>query len=403
MGRVFAATDESIDETVALKILAPAYASDAEMLEQFKRELKLARRVRQRNVVQSFDLGFADGISFISMEYVDAENLATFLRRNGPLAEAEALKILKQVLRGLRAAHELGIVHRDIKSGNVLVNSERVAFITDFGLATPAALVPVVAAGTPEYMAPEQFLGEAVSAATDLYSCGILLHAMLMGGLPFAGGTQAEMRAAHLTARPDPIPDSIAGADTRELIADLLRKRAADRPRSAAAVLDRVNAILALGSLTVKSGRPIALVVESDPSLLWLCAEALEKDGYVVLTADAARHGLRLAFENEPAVIVLDASIRGGLELAVDTEPLAASLPAGRFGLEGFGFCRVLAMDEKLRRVPVLVTTDAERPGVREAFELVGAASVLTGPFDADRLSVSVRAAIGAALERDDS
>jgi CheY-like chemotaxis protein len=398
MGRVYAATDESIDELVAIKVLAPAYAAEPAMLQQFKRELKLARRVRQRNVVQSFDLGFADGVSFISMEYVDAENLTAFLRRNGSLPEAEALGILRQVLKGLRAAHELGIVHRDIKAGNVLVNADRIAFITDFGLATPAALVPTLAAGTPEYMAPEQFRGEAVVPATDLYACGVLLHAMLMGGLPFQGRTQSEMRDAHLTLQPEPVPESVGSRETRELISDLLRKDPAERPKSAAEVLERVNAILALGSLTVRTTQPVALVVESDASVLWLCADALEKDGYHVLTADSARHGLRLAFENDPTVIVLDASVHGELDVPLDSAA-APSLNAGGSGVEGLGFCRVLAMDQKLKGVPVLVTAQTERPGLREAFGLIGAAGVLSPPFTAVRLSAGVRQAIGAAYD----
>src|SRR5262249_42127653 len=125
MGRVFAATDESIEEPVAVKVLSEAYSADPEILDQFKRELKLARRVRHRNVVQSFDLGFAANLCYISMEFIDAENLAKILQRKGPFDEMDALRVLLQVLKGLKAAHSLGIVHRDIKSGNVLLNKDQ--------------------------------------------------------------------------------------------------------------------------------------------------------------------------------------------------------------------------------------------------------------------------------------
>src|SRR5947209_452084 len=138
MGYVCSAIDESIDEVVALKILSAPIQEDPDAFERFKLELKLARKIRHRNVVQSFDLGFADGFPYISMEYIDADNLLRHLHRKTSFDELSALAILRQVLRGLRAAHDLGIIHRDIKPENILLNKDRIAFITDFGIATPA-------------------------------------------------------------------------------------------------------------------------------------------------------------------------------------------------------------------------------------------------------------------------
>ena len=399
MGSVFAARDESIEDVVALKVLSRKFSGDAAMLDQFKRELKLVRKVRQRNVVQGFDLGFADDLCYISMEFIDAENLSSFLARNGPLPEPDALRVMQQVLRGLKAAHDVGIIHRDIKSGNILINSDRVAFITDFGLATPSALIPRLLGGTPVYMAPEQFLGEAVVEATDLYACGILLQLLLTGWPPFRGDDFAALREAHLTAQPEPVPEVRAGPAARQLIADLLRKQPGERPQKAADVIERVNGILAFEIMTVRSERPIALLVDGDDATRTLCTEALETEGFHVLTAGTARPAVKLAFENDVALIVLDSGIRGGFELALEADPAFRTLDPNLPCLDGLGFCRILKTDEKLRAVPILVTAEHDRPGLREAFGLMGALNVLTRPFGREDISHAVRAVQSAEVE----
>ena len=288
---------------------------------------------------------------------------------------------MQQVLRGLKAAHDLGIIHRDIKSGNILINSDRVAFITDFGLATPSALVPRLQGGTPVYMAPEQFLGNAVVESTDLYACGVLLQLLLTGQPPFRGDDFVALKDAHLHAKPEPLPEPRGRPATRDLIAELLRKDPAARPKKAVEVLERVNAILAFEIMTIRTKLPIALVVEGDQSILSQCSEALAGEGYHVLTASGAREAVSLAFENEVSVIVLDSGIRGGFELALEANPAIRSLDPGMPCLDGLGFCQILKKDVKLKAVPILVTAERDQPGLREAFGLMGALSVLTRPF----------------------
>ena len=157
-----------------------------------------------------------------------------------------ALAILRQVLRGLRAAHDLGIVHRDIKPENVLLNKDGIAFITDFGIATTARRVRRrEIAGTPDYMAPQQVRGDDVTPASDLYACGVMLYRMIAGALPFNFETVSQTIDGHLRKPPAPIADDIdVSPEARALIDALLQKNVADRPKDAGAVLDMVDAML---------------------------------------------------------------------------------------------------------------------------------------------------------------
>ncbi len=191
MGIVYRAFDQEIGETVALKALRPELGRfDSTLLDRFKQELRLARRITHRNVVRTYDLGETNGIYFITMEYVRGTSLATLIREAGKLDVAVALTIGKQLCRALEAAHEEGIVHRDIKPQNLLVEPSGFLKVMDFGIARLAerpkgelgGLTAVgVVMGTPQYMAPEQILGDPVDGRTDIYACGAVLFECLVG------------------------------------------------------------------------------------------------------------------------------------------------------------------------------------------------------------------------------
>ncbi|HSQ79310.1 MAG TPA: protein kinase, partial [Candidatus Bathyarchaeia archaeon] len=168
MGRVYKALDLEISESIALKILIPAFSADERMVERFRNELKLARRISHKNVCRIFDLGHCEGTYFITMEFVPGDTLKSMIRMMGPLDPPRALAVAGQVCDGLAEAHRLGVVHRDLKSSNIMIDRDGSARIMDFGIAVAAetrgstdegALV-----GTPEYMAPEQVEGKAVRA-----------------------------------------------------------------------------------------------------------------------------------------------------------------------------------------------------------------------------------------------
>lgn len=391
MGYVCAAIDESIDELVALKILSRQIQDDPDAFERFKLELKLARRIRHRNVVQSFDLGFGDGYPYISMEYIDADNLQPHLARRERFNEREALMIIRQVLRGLRAAHDLGIIHRDIKPENILLNKDRIAFITDFGIATHADLSRRrELVGTPDYMAPEQLRCEPVTPAADLYACGALLYRMVSGGLPYHVETLAQILDAHRTAVPRPIPDEIPLSDvTRGVIRWLLEKDPADRPRTAGDVLDQIEPLLRT-TISHQGLRPTtALVVDADAEITSFMRTLLEAEGYRVLSANDARDGVNLAFEENPDVILLDARIQGGFDIALEMPSLDPAIG----GADGIGFFRIVRGDEKLRMVPIIVMAEETLTSLHNVFLDAGAADMLLKPFDAFDLTTSLRRA----------
>ena len=168
----------------------------------------------------SFHLGEAEGRCYIVQEYVEAESLSNLLARRGALSEHECVSLLRQVLRGLKAAHDVGIVHRDIKTSNILVNKDGIAFITDFGLAFSMRQgTKVRLAGTPRYMAPELFDGAPAGASTDLYACGVMLYHILTGQFPFSGRSFTELGQQHKTLSPAEIPgDARVSATARQLL-----------------------------------------------------------------------------------------------------------------------------------------------------------------------------------------
>ena len=387
MGYVCSVIDESIDEVIALKVLSAPIQEDPEGFERFKLELKLARRIRHRNVVQSFDLGFAEGYPFISMEYIDADNVLKHLHKNNFFEEEEALTIFRQVLRGLRAAHDLGIVHRDIKPENILLNKDKLAFITDFGIATSANLVKQrELAGTPDYMAPEQLRMEAVSPASDFYSCGVMLYRMLTGNLPFRATSMMQIIDAHLNLPPDPIPSSAdVSNETREIIDWMLQKKAADRPQGATPLLERIDALLKATPMSRSAARrSTVLVVEHDAETMALIRSAVEGEGLRVVAADNARDGVNLAFEQAPSMIFLDARIRGGFEVG--------ALPTIEVEIaDGLGFVRIVRSDEKLRAVPIVLITDKTLSHLDSTFAAAGIADVMIKPLQREDLAAAVR------------
>jgi len=195
MGEVYRADDLKLEQTVALKLLPARLAEDAASLARFHREVRVARQVSHPNVCRVFDIAEAGGRHFITLEYIDGEDLATLLRRIGRLPGDKAVELGRQVCAGLAAAHDAGLLHRDLKPANIMIDGRGRARLTDFGLAALAGLVASdeLRAGTPAYMAPEQLDGQEPSVQSDIYALGLVLYEMFTGKRAFEAKNLEEL------------------------------------------------------------------------------------------------------------------------------------------------------------------------------------------------------------------
>ena len=241
MADVYLAEDQELGRRVAVKILHERYANDEQFVERFRREATHAAGLSHPNIVSIFDRGEADGSYFIVMEYVEGKTLKELIRGRGPCPIPVAIAYTRQILSGLRYAHRNGVVHRDIKPHNVIVDPEGVVKVTDFGIARAGASQMTeegAIIGTAQYLSPEQARGAPVDQTSDLYSTGIVLYELLTAEVPFSGDTPVEIAMKHLSEIPDPpselraeVPD-----DLDNVVLRALSKEPADRYQSAAAM-----------------------------------------------------------------------------------------------------------------------------------------------------------------------
>ena len=250
MGVVYRAHDRQLDEVVAIKTLRPeALATDKSSLERFKQEIRLARRITHRNVVRTHDLGEVAGMHYITMEFVEGVNLKDLIKKRGSLPLRVAVTVGKQLCRALEVVHEQGIIHRDVKPQNIVVDPGGFIKVMGFGIARLAeakqpgqeGLTAAGAAiGTPEYMAPEQLMGEELDTRADLYATGAVLYECVTGHTPFSAPTIPALMFKHVeeppedprVARPD-LPPELA-----DLILKALAKRREERWQSAEEMFD---------------------------------------------------------------------------------------------------------------------------------------------------------------------
>ncbi|WP_374008861.1 protein kinase [Leifsonia sp. LS-T14] len=237
MGEVWQATDLVIGRTVAIKILKDEYLGDPGFLERFRAEARHAALVNHEGIANVYDYGEEDGSAFLVMELVPGEALSSILEREHVLSTDRTLDIVAQTAAALHAAHAAGLVHRDIKPGNLLITPDGRVKITDFGIARIADQVPLTATGqvmgTVQYLSPEQASGHPASPTTDIYSLGIVAYECLAGRRPFTGESQVAIAMAQINEAPPELPATVA-EPVRNLVFACIAKNPADRPASAA-------------------------------------------------------------------------------------------------------------------------------------------------------------------------
>lgn len=262
MARVFLAQDESLHRPVAVKVLADRHSHDPHFIERFQREARSAARLNHPNIVQVYDHAQVDGVSYIVQEYVEGETLKELIRREAPLEARRAITIALQILAALRVAHQQGVIHRDVKPQNILVQPDGKVKVADFGIANAGESDMTEAGsivGTAQYLAPEQARGLAVGPPADLYAVGIVLYEMLSGRVPFEGDAAVTVAMRHVQEAPEPLGDRnpLVPADLEAVVMRALAKDPTQRYQSADEMgvdLDRVRQGLPISDETAVIG-----------------------------------------------------------------------------------------------------------------------------------------------------
>lgn len=394
MGAVFKARDRELDRFVALKVIHADLAQNPEVLQRFKQELILAREVTHRNVVRIYDLGEADGIRFLTMEYIEGRDLKSLLREKGRFPPQEAAGIVEQICRALEAAHLAGVIHRDLKPQNIMIGADGKASVMDFGIARSAQAsegltVTGALVGTPHYMSPEQARGEKLDSRSDLFSLGILFYELLTGDLPYKADTAISSlvkRSTEIARPPIEVVPEIPRA-LSNIVSKCLERDVTRRYQSAQEIL---------GDLEKCGGKPsklasalaTILAVKGWPASKWIAASAIAAGltigGWAlrgrltsVTTAKAARGPeLSLAilpFHNRTTDLSLDWLGPSIAELLVDNVGQSARL-------------RIVSADRvhqilKDLRIPANADLALDPDNLKRIAELASADTVLSGQY----------------------
>ncbi len=262
MGIVYQAYDKQLKEQVALKIISPLFGNDPDAVERLKREVSSARRIAHPNVIRIFDIGESSGLHFVSMEYFAGTSLRDYIKRNGAVSLIQAKNIVLQICDGLQAAHGQGVIHRDLKSHNIIINPANHIKIIDFGLARSTYAEGMTATGlilgTPEYMAPEQISGKKVDERADIYSLGIILYEIFTGRVPFTGDSPIAVGFQQLKDPPQD-PRQINPQLTDDVTAIILKALEKDPFRRFRSVQEMREAIeQILGSTAAQFSPPVS-------------------------------------------------------------------------------------------------------------------------------------------------
>ncbi len=370
MGAVYAAQDLELEEEVAIKVLQVAPGANSEkMLSRFKQEIRLARRIVHPNVCRIYEFGTWQELKFVTMELVRGETLEALMKRPDELELEAKLTLYQGMLEGLGAAHELGIVHRDIKPQNIMITPEGRPVIMDFGIARDLSSDGMTATGevigTPVYMAPERLLGKETDHRCDLYSFGVILFELVTGSKPFTGDTIFEIARKQLSTqppRPTEIEAEVPGWLER-VILKMLAKQPEDRYQSVAEVVAEL-------APERRQALPTVLVIDDDPDFLALMESSLGDAGFEVVTAESGSEGIDRLLGHGADLVCLD-----------------FKMPE----MDGFFVADYLRRLDPARKVPIFMVTGIQDPQYEKQAARLGIERFYTKPLDLDALAEDIR------------
>jgi serine/threonine-protein kinase len=249
MGVIYKAVQDQLNRIVALKVLPPQFSGNEEMSQRFEIEAKAISLLQHNNIVSIYEYGKDKGYHYFAMQYIDGENLSVRIQQKKVMPVPEVIDISKQICRGLRYAHNQNVIHRDIKSQNVLIDKQNIARLSDFGIAkifsSAHLTLTGVTVGTPEYMSPEQAEGEEVDFKTDIYSLGVVIYEMLTKRPPFSANNPVAIAYKHV--HEIPVPPSVKRRDTPKrlelIVLKALKKEKKERYASAEEMLDHLDTV----------------------------------------------------------------------------------------------------------------------------------------------------------------
>ena len=328
MGAVYRVWDEELNRDVALKLIRPEIAADADVIERFKREIQLSSRVTHKNVLRVYDLGEADGTRFLTMQFVEGRDLSSLIKELGPLPVPRLISLFRQICQGLEAAHEQGVVHRDLKPQNIMVEGNDNVLITDFGLAKnlgASAMTELGALmGTPAYMSPEQVRGQAVDKRADIYSLGVILYEMASGKTPFAGGSVFEVMMRRLSTPPRPLGElnPAIPAYLRKIVERCLAVEASARYQTVEEILADLDASSFTTNVRFELTRRRWMLLTAGAALVAAVAVAgavwLAKRKPAPQVAGPARSVLIADFDNRTGDPVFDGTLETAFNIALE-------------------------------------------------------------------------------------
>src|SRR5580658_4049732 len=397
MGAVYKVHDRELERVIALKVIRPELAQTPEVLNRFKQELIIARKVTHKNVSRIYDLAEADGVKFITMEFIEGRSLSSLLQEKGKLEPKQAAGVIVQVCLALEAAHAEGVIHRDLKPQNIMLSSHDRVVVMDFGIARSVEIGSVtqtgVVLGTPAYMSPEQAKGEELDARSDLFALGIIFYELLTGDFPYKAETALESLYKRTTEHARP-PIEVAPQIPKPLSDIAVRCLEIDKNKRYASAAEILNDLEAWAGGTFGTR---VIIQEQRPrsyKIAWIALAALAVLAVVVFLFRDKLFSLQPVAHREVSVLVAD--FTNQTADSVFSETLE---PAFIIGLEGAPFIRsysrIAASKLAAQLSPSAKSLDesvARLVATREGIDVIVVGSIAK---DASQYSISVKAIEG--------